>query len=88
MDKTKSGNTTPGGRPVEKLENPPSKEAGSTDSGESQLLLGKESLRKREMDTRSILRGETKTTHTPERANEELQNMLSRLEQHIELLNR
>ncbi|XP_029174680.1 uncharacterized protein LOC114943252 [Nylanderia fulva] len=36
MDKT-TGNITPGGRPV-LLENPPSQEVGSMDSGESQLL--------------------------------------------------
>lgn len=36
MDKT-NGNNTPGGSPV--LENPPSAEAGPTDSGEGQLLL-------------------------------------------------
>lgn len=38
MDKTNQGNTTPGGSPVY-LENPPSSEAGPTDSGGDQLLL-------------------------------------------------
>jgi len=40
MDKTQ-GNSTPGGSPVV-LENPPSKEAGPTDSGGGQSLLEKE----------------------------------------------
>lgn len=39
MDKTTAGKITPGGRPVSKLENPPSAEAGPVDSGGGQLLL-------------------------------------------------
>lgn len=39
MDKTNQDETAPGGKPGNDLENPPSKEAGSKDSGENQLLL-------------------------------------------------
>jgi len=45
MDKTNLGCIIPGGKPANKLVNPPSKEEGPTDSGEGQLLLRKESSR-------------------------------------------
>lgn len=44
MDKTK-GYSTPGGRPAP-LENPPSQEVGSTDSGESHLLQSNDAFKK------------------------------------------
>lgn len=42
-------NSTPGGRPTEKLENPPSGEAEPMDSGEGQLLLVKDAYVKEKM---------------------------------------
>ncbi|KMQ91628.1 rna polymerase ii elongation factor ell3 [Lasius niger] len=80
MDKTKLGNTTPGGRPVKKLENPPSAEVGPMNSGEGQLLLGKDSFRRSALETRSPVTGATRVNHSIEKENEELRNKLSKIE--------
>lgn len=80
MEKTRSGITTPGGRPVERLENPSSEEAGPTDSGEGQLLLGNDFYKRSAVDTRSSLTGAENATDRIESENEEFRNKLSKIE--------
>lgn len=87
MEKTRSGITTPGGRSVERLENPSSEEAGPTDSRQGQLLLGNDFYKRSAMDTRSFLTEAENATDRIESENEELRNKLSKIEIEYSLYN-
>lgn len=83
MEKTETDINTPGGSPGS-LENPPSSEAGPTDSGGGHLLLSMDPFKRSSLVPRSPPRGGqprvAEITHGANKENEELRNRVNELE--------
>lgn len=89
MSTTNSDNCTPGGNPAKQLANPPSNEAGSTDSGVSQSLFKSPLGQSNPFGQKpKVARSPPPLVNTLERDNAELRNKIYEIEQLTLNLNR